>query len=283
MKKEMSVRIIFNSIWRNPGNRGHRVRKSIAALWWQAEKHTVRRCRKMRLASQAWFMAHPDCVVSSALIYADWPEYHELRFVRRHLEPGDVVVDVGAYVGHFSLLLADKVKPENIYTFEPLPINSTRLIENWKLNGWPVANHSQVAVGRTGGTVFFSAPAAPVTTSQVVSAPKEGLVAVPMISLDDRRSDWQGRPIGLIKIDVEGYEAEVLGGCRKLLRENRPRLILFESLGGSLAPPIGRILSEAGYLAFQLDARERPDFAAHTADNLLAVPEESAAALKASW
>src|SRR6266542_1635506 len=83
---EMSLRIITKSIWDNPGNRGHRVRKSFAALWWQAQKHTVARCRRMRLANQVWFMAHPDCVVSSALIYADWPEYHELMFLREHLQ-----------------------------------------------------------------------------------------------------------------------------------------------------------------------------------------------------
>lgn len=272
----MSVRIISKSIWDNPGNRGHRIRKSFAALWWQAQKHTVSHCRKMRLANQVWFMAHPDCVVSSGLIYADWPEYHELMFVRKHLQPADIVLDVGAYVGHFSLLMADKVKPENIYTFEPLPINSARLLENWKLNGWPATNHSQVAVGAASGTVHFSNPATPSTTNQVTEAGK-GDLAVPLIALDDRMSIWQDRAIGLIKIDVEGYEAEVLRGSRQLLKQRRPRLVMFESLGGSLAAPISAVMSEARYKVFQLDASGRADFSSDTAQNLLAVPEESVA------
>jgi FkbM family methyltransferase len=277
----VSLRIVKKSIWDNPGNRGQRVRKSLAALWWQAQKRTVASCRKMRLANQMWFMAHPDCVVSSGLIYADWPEYHELMFLREHLRPADILLDVGAYVGHFSLLLADRVKPENIYTFEPLPVNSARLAENWKLNGWPLTNHSQVAVGSAHGTVYVSRQTVPSTTNQVAAAENSESVAVPVIPLDERRSQWQGRPIGLIKIDVEGYETEVFRGCRQLLKENRPRLIMFESLGGSLLPAIASVLSEARYRVFQLDENGHPDFSGDSAENLLAAPEETIAAFHA--
>jgi FkbM family methyltransferase len=275
----MSVRIIGNSIWGNPGNRGHRVRKSFDALLWQAQKHTVARCRKMRLANQIWFMAHPDCVVSSALVYADWPEYHELMFLRSRLRPAEVLIDVGAYVGHFSLLLADKVRPEDIYTFEPLPVNSARLIENWKLNGWSTANHTQAAVGSSKGTVYVAAQTIPSTVNQIATAPAAEGVAVPMVALDDRMTLWKDRRIGLIKIDVEGYEAEVFRGSRKLLKEQRPRMVIFESLGGSLVPGVGEVLAEAGYKVFQLDVNGRPDFSGDAAENLFAVPEESAAAL----
>src|SRR5213083_1969333 len=103
----MSIRIIGRSVWNNPGNRDKRVGKLFAALHWQIYKRVIKRPKIITLANGARFRAYPDCVISSALHYADWPEYEELHFCRRHLRRGDVVIDVGANVGHFSLLLAD--------------------------------------------------------------------------------------------------------------------------------------------------------------------------------
>ena len=132
----MSLRIVLNSVWNNPGNDGVRLRKSVAAVAWQIWKRTVRSPRVIKLRNGILFNAHPDCVVSSSLVYADWPEYHELQFVRSQLRPGEYVVDVGANIGHVSLLLADIVGVERLVAFEPTPVSFRRLQENWKLNGW---------------------------------------------------------------------------------------------------------------------------------------------------
>src|SRR5205823_15067838 len=117
----MSFRLITKSIWANPGNRGKRLRKTLAALAWQCEKRTLKATRILTLPNNVRFKAYPDCVVSSALIYADWPEYHELMFLRRYLRASELVIDVGANVGHISLLLADVVGPRNVFALEPTP------------------------------------------------------------------------------------------------------------------------------------------------------------------
>ena len=145
----MSVRHVFHSVWRNPGNRHRKIRKSLDAIHWQLHKRLVRTPRELRLASGTRFKAYPDCVVSSALIYSDWPEFREFQFIRSVLKSGDVVIDVGANVGHVSLLLSDISGPENIFAFEPTPVSFRRLTENWQLNGWPTTNLFPHAVGRS--------------------------------------------------------------------------------------------------------------------------------------
>ncbi len=67
----MSIRIISRSVWNNPGNRDKRVRKLFAALRWQIYKRVVKRPKLITLANGARFRAYPDCVISSALQYAD--------------------------------------------------------------------------------------------------------------------------------------------------------------------------------------------------------------------
>jgi FkbM family methyltransferase len=241
---------------------------------WQVWKRTARRPRTIQLASGTLFRAHVDCVISSALHYSAWPEFHELQWLRGILQPGDAVLDVGANVGHISLLLADVVGPEGLFAFEPAAVAFDRLRENWRLNGWPTDQLFNVAVGSHDGEVSIPAAATPVTTIGITSTPTENEQKVEIRALDNLRSAWLHRRVGLLKVDVEGYEPEVLQGARAVLTEDRPRAVMFESLAGSLEPQIGRIFGEAGYAVFQLGERGRPEFDRTDAQNLFAVPQE---------
>lgn len=271
----MSITLIANSIWNNPGNHRRRLRKTLDMFFWQLQKRALRKPRSLRLANGILFKAYPDCVVSSSLVYADWPEYHELMFIRKHLKPGDIVVDVGAYVGHISLLLADKVKPNHLFAFEPTPSAFQRLKENWRLNDWPLTNLFRAAVGAESGTVFVKDGASPSTKNIVAeTARHEYSVEVPLVRLDDYLSVWHESPIGLLKIDVEGYEAKVFKGSRRLLQEARPRLIMFESLNGQLQQAVSEPLIEHKYVIFQLDGNGQPRFDSYEAQNLFAIPQE---------
>jgi len=163
----MSFKLIAQSVWDNPGNRDKRIRKSLAAVAWQLQKHLLGTTRQLTLPNGVRFKAYPDCVVSSALVYSDWPEYHELMFARSILRPGDVVLDVGANVGHIALLLADVVGPEKVFAFEPAPAAYERLRENWHLNDWPADRLFQVALGADAGSVYLEDAGCPKTTVAV--------------------------------------------------------------------------------------------------------------------
>ena len=269
---DVSLRIISKSIWNNPGNRGQRLRKTFDAVGWQLYKRLVRRPKTVTLANGVRFRAYPDCVISSALHYADWPEFHELQFCRRHLRPGDWVVDVGANVGHFCLLLADVVGPERLICYEPTPVSWRRLKENFELNGWPVDRVYQAAVGRREGFLDFPDLEHPDTTNAAGLAGDAGrTVKVPLVALDSIVTQLRGGAVGLLKVDVEGYEPEVFAGARQFLACAQPRLVMFESLTGTPADEIVDAFREAGYTLFQLDANGSPDPDRLTAQNLFAV------------
>jgi FkbM family methyltransferase len=276
----MSFRLVSQSVFKNPGNKGQMLWRSLRAVSWQAQKRLLRSTKLLTLASGAKFMAHPDCVVSSALIYASWPEFHELQFIRSKLSKSDVVLDVGANVGHVSLLLSDIVGWKNLFAFEPTPLTYSRLVANWALNGWPPENLFHMAVGAETGEVAIPDVKNPNTVNSILSN-KEGVatVMVPVRSLDSLRTHWKSQ-VGFMKVDVEGYEPEVFAGAKAMLKEDRPRLIMFESLNQTPPQEVSDVLSKACYRIFQLDAEGRPDLARQDAQNLFAVPEEEVKNLK---
>lgn len=276
----MSFKIVLSGIWHNPGNHGRRIARTLRAVGWQLDKRLFKRRRLITLPNGVRMTAYPDCVVSSSLIYSDWPEYHELHFVRSQLRPGEYVLDVGANIGHVSLLLADLVGAEKLIAFEPTPVSFRRLQENWKLNGWNTGRLHKMAIGAEAGALFIPDSERPETTNSLKKSKGSRDVEVLVKPLDALAGLWSDAPVGLLKIDVEGFEAAVFRGAAQMLRSRRPGLIMFESLEGRLSPEIVKVFTETNYRPFQLDSDGIPDLSRLTAQNLFAVPTERVIELK---
>lgn len=138
------------------------------------------------------------------------------------LRGGDVVLDVGANIGWFSLLL-DRRAPDgvSIYAFEPEPLNFGLLSENLELNGAGGVVPIQKAVSdEEGRRSLFVYPDKNRGRHSLAPIPgAAGSVEVPTTTLDrvwrDRGLD--GRSVRLLKIDVEGFECAVLRGASEIL------------------------------------------------------------------
>src|SRR6185295_15759230 len=99
------------------------------------------------------------------------------------------------------------------------------------LNGWATSQLYPVAIGQHEGTVEFPDSEHPETTNSVAWS-RSGVTKIKarLVPLDSLLPHFSKREIGILKVDVEGYEREVFLGARQFLREARPRLVMFESL-----------------------------------------------------
>ena len=139
-------------------------------------------------------------------------------------------------MGHVSLLVADIAGPSNLFAFEPAPVAFERLSENWRLKGWPTDHLFQTAVGDRSGTAYLRVAQAPDPKNAITKGEKPGSsVEVSMTPLNDLRSYWKNESLGLLRLMWRGLKNTCFGG-QTLLRQDRSRLVMFESLSKQLTP-----------------------------------------------
>jgi FkbM family methyltransferase len=155
----------------------------------------------------------------------------EVQFVfGRLLRPGMTVFDVGANVGFTAVLAARQVSPGGrVVCFEPLPANAEQILHNAQLNALSGIEVRVEAVGAQDGEAEFTLSHSP-TWGRLAGAgatpEARGVTRVSVRSLDSiRASEGLALP-ELIKMDVEGAEADVLAGAARLLAEARPVLVI---------------------------------------------------------
>jgi tRNA G37 N-methylase Trm5 len=84
-------------------------------------------------------------------IYGVYEEY-ETDLIKKEIDRGDVVLDLGANIGYYTLLFAKKVGDEGrVYAFEPDPTNFSLLKKNVEINGYRNVVLIQKAVSNKNG------------------------------------------------------------------------------------------------------------------------------------
>jgi FkbM family methyltransferase len=166
-------------------------------------------------------------------------ELDEVEWIASHMKLGATFVDVGAMLGVISLPVSRCHGGEvGVVAFEPARRSFDNLRRAVEVNGIRNIEIIGSAVSDQAGSVLFAeAPAydgvgAP-WHSQTSSIAHSGVVAgsttyeVNTVTLDDFFSGRDDRKsIGVLKIDVEGFEIDVLHGAERLLSDLRPHMVI---------------------------------------------------------
>ena len=178
--------------------------------------------------------------------------------VEAYVRPGDLFIDVGANVGLFSVMAANK--GARVVALEPNPSICAELLANRTANGLDTTLRVVCAAA---GDRFDIAPfgvpcAANRGTSRQMETEAGDTVQIPIIPLAIICERLGERSIRLVKIDVEGAELKVLHGLLEGALALRPEAIVFEYLPDHFQyadRPNGLIdyLETAGYAVETLD------------------------------
>lgn len=202
----------------------------------------------------------------------------------------NIVVDVGANTGMYTSIACAANEQAKVYAFEPVPQVYHRLIANIELNGYQARCTLQnIAISSSNGTVQFHIPASTLPTSASLNTKGfrgySGTVTnVPAATLDSICGNEQ---VDLVKIDVEGFEDQVLVGMQGILQKSAPAIIVECNCDGPYRQ-IEAILSKYNYSFFHLKssgpqqtAHIQPDVTDHYR-NYLCLPRQRIDALNLS-
>lgn len=175
--------------------------------------------------------AHVDVTAGHRLFK---PATH-IGLIESFCRPGDCVLDIGANVGDWTLQIALRVgRQGRVIAFEPVPYLAETIAKTARINRHDWVEVCQLALSSTDGTAEFSVERGNSGGSRLGRMNGDfSHITVKTARLDSilsMRSDIER--IDFVKIDVEGFEDQVLQGARETLSRYRPSLLIesgFES------------------------------------------------------
>jgi FkbM family methyltransferase len=172
---------------------------------------------------------HLDAGDSLGLSVYGFFEPAETELAKRLVGAGDVVVDIGANIGYFSLLFAECAGSSGkVYAFEPHPESHALLQKNIAVNGITNIVSEAKAVGAKSGRIqLYESETDNVDHATYAGDTRSRAIDVAQVSLDDYFRD-QDIDIRLIKMDVQGAEPTVLAGMEKTLAKHPSIRIISE-------------------------------------------------------
>ena len=217
--------------------------------------------------------AHPNATLRRTFMAYALRRTHEpatTHLFKESVRPGDVVVDLGANMGYFTLLAARLAGGEgHVYAFEPEPTNFAHLTQNIELNAYRNVTAYQKAVAdRFGSTKLFicTYDSGHHTINQFdgIAAYARGRpvtsqwIEIETVPLDDFLGET-ARHVDVLKMDIEGAEALALDGMQRILRENRSLRVfaeffplLLSKMGSSPDAYARRLIHDFGFTVFAI-------------------------------
>jgi FkbM family methyltransferase len=152
-------------------------------------------------------------------------ELDEIAFMAQHVRPGDTVLDIGAYVGPYSLLASRLVgRGGLVFAFEPDPVARRLLMRNLALNEADNVIVLPWAVSDRDGSIWLRSEG--FGNANATTDPEQGDLEVASITLPSFCGRFNVSP-AVIKIDVEGGETDIVTDASLPVLE-RARAVLIE-------------------------------------------------------
>ena len=257
MKSIFRLYNILNSIFIHPLTKSNKLSALGRFLRWQLGSLIYPYPILYPFIHNSKFLVSKGMAGATNNIYTGLYDFEDMGFVLHFLRSEDLFVDIGANVGSYTIL-ASAVKKAKSISIEPVPSTFQCLKNNILIND---INESvkllNVGLGSKESIQKYTSSSGP--ANHIVTKKEETGIEIPTKSLDSLLGEVS--PV-LLKIDVEGYETEVLLGAEGTLKTNTLKAIIIELNGlsaryGFDESKIHNLLLKSGFAPYKYNPFER--------------------------
>ncbi len=200
-----------------------------------------------------------DVSMVPSIINQDYEEL-ELNTYRTLLKPGMTVLDVGSNLGIYALIGSDSVGAKGkVYAFEPVPENIAILRKNVEHNKARNVTIVTKALGEKRGQTKITLAKDSIGTHSIAAKPGSEKITIELETIDNFVRDKK-LSVDLIKMDVEGYEGQVLAGGKKTIGKGVDLLLEFDTgmlrRSGTNTEDLAESLMKLYKNCFEIDERK---------------------------
>ncbi|HWD23850.1 MAG TPA: FkbM family methyltransferase [Acidimicrobiales bacterium] len=236
--------------------------RAVEALQKAAQIDQLLRSRS-RVFGHEMFLDPTDSIVSPYLLRDGYFEPYETALIASEIRQGDVVLDIGANIGYYTLILARLVGDHGrVYAFEPDPANFHLLKKNVRANGYQNVVFIKKAVSDASGSLnLYLCPDNKGDHRVYDSHDDRTSIAIEATTIDEQFAEFQGE-INFIKMDIQGAEGRAVRGMRRMLERHRDVKIITEFWPAGLkrsgidARDYLADLDQLGFQLFRIDEDE---------------------------
>ena len=202
--------------------------RAVEALRKAQQIDTLLRSRS-RVFGHEMFLDPTDAIISPFLLRDGYFEPYETTLMEAAIKPGQVVLDIGANIGYYTLLFARLVgESGKVFAFEPDPANYELLRKNVRANGYHNVVFVRKAVADSSGPLsLYLCPDNKGDHRAFDSHDGRPSIPIEATSLDEYFDGYDG-PIDFIKMDIQGSEGRALRGMKGLLAKHPDVKIITE-------------------------------------------------------
>lgn len=223
------MRFLFKMFWNHPLSGFLGLSSIVRFLKWQMLSRLVKKNFIHNWINGTKFLVTNGEAGLTGNIYVGLHEFNDMGFLLHVLKPDDLFVDVGSNSGSYTILASGAVGARTI-SIEPVPSTFLRLIANVKLNAIErLVLVKNVGISSQSGVMHITTDSD--TTNHLIAfGTTENSIPIEVQTLDE--VCFEQNPT-LIKIDVEGWEKEVLLGGKSTLSKPTLLAIILEINGNA--------------------------------------------------
>lgn len=208
----------------------------------------------LKFIDNTWIVTSKEMTGTRANYYFGVTEFDDVFFILHTLRKDDVFFDVGANTGSLSIL--GKIVGCETHSFEPNPKTLRWLKTTMAINNFDDINIHEIGLGEVNSSIPYSDSGDGENHfyKDDSQSNNNDSILLPVKRLDDL--DLPAPT--LVKIDVEGFEWEVINGAAEVLAKDSTKVVLLEALSEEQNDPrIYEFMTKLGFKAYSYMADQR--------------------------